>query len=269
MSARPRIWPHRRQGSWSTAEWGDPSRALACLVGSDLVLTARHVLKYHICGWQTDRSLARGAVLPSSIISMAIRSRSLTKRLLKILKEALRVRFHPDKWLIDSCDDFPGEPFREPTEEQIAALKMKLDYALIRLAEADRKLLALRPWWAPPRLVRSVGNSAITDPCASMSGSSSRKHPLRRAAADRFWPAHRADPSGPRLRYGHRDLSRQLWRAVFQPEIPARRHAQCGIQSRHKITIFNQARPSRQHHGARVRELSAFSREQRLGALER
>jgi hypothetical protein len=109
------------------------SNGTGFLVGPDLVLTARHVLKNHIAnGVRIDPSpgplyaffdhLFGEPIIDVDDITPQLRAR------------ARAVEFAVD-WLVSACDDVPGEALDRPTAAQIAELQAKLDYALVRLVE--------------------------------------------------------------------------------------------------------------------------------------
>jgi hypothetical protein len=111
------------------------STGTGLLVAPDLVLTARHVLKYHISdGRQLDPSPGPLLAFFDHLAGDPITK--IDEPLPHALKARTRaIKFHSQKWLIDTCEDIPGEAFGEPNAAQIADLKAKLDYALVRLAE--------------------------------------------------------------------------------------------------------------------------------------
>jgi hypothetical protein len=109
------------------------SNGTGFLVGPDLVLTARHVVKNHMAnGVQINPSpgplyaffdhLDGEPIINVDGITPQLRARSRP------------VEFAAD-WLVNACDDIPGEAFDQPTAAQITELQAKLDYALVRLAE--------------------------------------------------------------------------------------------------------------------------------------
>ncbi|MHC2284083.1 hypothetical protein ACVME8_010753 [Bradyrhizobium diazoefficiens] len=109
------------------------SNGTGFLVGPDLVLTARHVLKNHIADGKQIRPspgplyaffdhLSGEPIMDVDGITESLRAR------------ARAVEFAAD-WLVCACDDIPGEAFKDPTEAQIELLQAKLDYALVRLVE--------------------------------------------------------------------------------------------------------------------------------------
>lgn len=109
------------------------SNGTGLLVAPDLVLTARHVLEHHILNGQQLRP-SPGPLFAffdhlggDPIIQVDEATPQLRARTRPVL-------FHAD-WLVDTRDDIPGEAFDQPTPNQIADLKVKLDYALVRLAE--------------------------------------------------------------------------------------------------------------------------------------
>ncbi|WP_141688471.1 trypsin-like serine peptidase [Bradyrhizobium paxllaeri] len=110
------------------------SNGTGFLVGPDLVLTARHVLKYHI-------SKDGQQITPSPGPLYAFFDHLFGEPIINIdaitpqLRTRARAVEFANNWLVAACDDIPGEAFDEPTAEQILELQEKLDYALVRLVE--------------------------------------------------------------------------------------------------------------------------------------
>jgi hypothetical protein len=104
------------------------------LVGPDLVLTARHVLRYHISEDGLQISPSPGplyAFFDHLYGDPIINVDDITPQ----LRERTRVVEFATDWLVTACGDIPGEAFYEPTPAQIEELEKKLDYALVRLIE--------------------------------------------------------------------------------------------------------------------------------------
>lgn len=110
------------------------SNGTGFLVGPNLVLTARHVLKHHISddGQQIAPSLGpKYAFFDHLFGEPIIKIDGVTPQ----LRARARAVEFASEWLVTSGNDIPGEAFNEPTAIQIAELQEKLDYVLVQLVE--------------------------------------------------------------------------------------------------------------------------------------
>ncbi|MGQ3178428.1 MAG: trypsin-like serine peptidase [Blastomonas fulva] len=108
------------------------SKGTGFLVGPDLVLTARHVLKGHIVDGQANRQeTGQRCVFFDHLDGNPIGDP---------LDEALpsnvrRVDFHPSDWLVTFSDELPKDGLFDPSgANEIDEAKKRLDFVLIRLA---------------------------------------------------------------------------------------------------------------------------------------
>ncbi|MBR1188555.1 serine protease [Bradyrhizobium sp. AUGA SZCCT0160] len=106
------------------------SRGTGFLVGPDLVLTARHVLRHHIRdGAEFHHNTARLGAFFDHFDGDPIDDFNVQRN------PPFFVGF-ANKWLEESSDEMDCDGlFRNPTEEQLGQLCRRLDVALIRLAE--------------------------------------------------------------------------------------------------------------------------------------
>lgn len=214
------------------------SNGTGLLVAPDLVLTARHVLKHHILDGKQVR--------PSPGPLFAFFDHLGGDPIIQVdepLTPQLRARARPvpfhDDWLVDTCEDIPGEAFYEPTDVQIAELKVKLDYALIRLAEPVGNYSryayggARRGWfdlssYAAPTMRQ---DDRIIIP----------QHPGGQAQRIDFGRFSEFDPSKTRLRYDAETASGTSGAPCFNQEYQLVGMHNAAFAPLNNIALFNQA----------------------------
>lgn len=212
------------------------SNGTGFLVGPDLVLTARHVVKNH---------MANGAqITPSPGPLYAFFDHLDGEPIINVddITPQLRARARPVEfaadWLVSACDDIPREAFDQPTPAQIAELQAKLDYALVRLAEPigaySRRIYggARRGWFD---LVQFPGRTPRKDDRIIIP-----QHPSGQPQRIDFGRFNRLDASLTRLQYDAETAGGTSGAPCFNQD-----YELVGVHNAayrpHNIAVFNQA----------------------------